>query len=304
MGEEKAETRGRASMLRSMTGYGRGEAGGVYHKVTVEVRSVNSRHLDINFKLPPGSWHLEPAIRKKIQARIARGRVDIFVKWEPKSPDVEPLVEVHLGRARAIKTALETLAREMGVEGTIEWQTLASMRDLWEIKEPPVDQEEETLMRALEMALDGLEEMRVSEAKALGQDLLARAQWIQRRIGELRARVPEVLDSSLAKWRERVRLLSKEAPLEESRLEQEAAILAERLDITEEIVRLEAHLERLIKTMDEQPPVGKKMEFLLQELLREINILGSKSQNLETLDLCISVKAELERMREQIQNLE
>jgi uncharacterized protein (TIGR00255 family) len=291
-------------MLRSMTGYGRGEAEGAYHRITVEMRSVNSRHLDVNLKLPPGCWYLEPAIRKEIQARLARGRVDVFVKWEPKTLDVEPLVEIHLGRARAIKNALDTLGREMGVEGKRGWELLLGLRELWELREPALEQEQEALMRALDMALNGLEEMRESEGRILAQDLRARAQWIQGRIWELKRRSPQILSSFIAKWKERVRLLAEEGNLEESRIEQEAAIWAEKLDVTEELVRLEAHLERFLKTMEEQTPVGKKMEFLLQELFREINTLAAKSQDLEMSDVAVSIKAELERMREQVQNLE
>ncbi|MGQ9857851.1 MAG: YicC/YloC family endoribonuclease [Thermodesulfobacteriota bacterium] len=291
-------------VLRSMTGYGRFQADGRNLRAVVELRSVNSRSLDIGFRLPPGCWSLESSLRKQIQRRCHRGRIEVSVTWEALTKEDEPPVELRLGRAKAIKGALESLKEELGLPGEVDLALLASFRDLWDIREHPVEEEAQALGAALEGALRELEAMKRAEGKAIQEDLRTRANWIRTRLKEAEERAPVALENHLARWGERIRTLAREHDLDPARMEQEAALRVDRLDVQEEMVRLRIHLERLLEVMEEEPPVGKKLEFIVQEIHRELNTMGSKCMDTEISGLVVEMKAQLERMREQIQNVE
>lgn len=290
--------------MRSMTGYGRAQADGNHFRVVVEVRAVNSRHLDIGLKLPPGCWSLEPALRRLVQERCRRGRIEVLVRWESLAEVDEPLVQLHTGKAKAIKRALEALGEQLCLAGKVDLALMASFRDLWELREYSMEDEAEALSAALKGALEGLDSMRKAEGEALKEDLQARVAWMGRELREIQQQAPRAVETHVAKWKERVRLLAGEHPLDLGRMEQEAAIWVDRLDISEETVRLEIHLERFLGVLEEEPPVGKKLEFLVQEMHREVNTMGSKCMDPEISRRVVEMKAQLERMREQVQNIE
>lgn len=290
--------------MHSMTGYGRAQVDGRHLRVVAEIRSVNSRYLDLALKLPQGCWSLEAPLRKMIQKRCSRGRIDLSVRWENLQEAVEPQVRLHLGKARAVKNALEALKKELSLDGEVELALFASLGDLWELQEHGLEEEAEALQKALQEALEALDEMRRIEGEALALDLRNRAAWMLQELDCVQQRVPRALESMLARWRERVQILAAERSLDQNRMEQEAALWVDRLDISEEIVRARAHLERFLQVLTEQPPVGKKLEFILQEMHRELNTIGAKCMDSEISQRAVEMKAQLERMREQVQNLE
>lgn len=287
-----------------MTGYGRAQVEGKHLRVVAEVRSVNSRYLDLALKLPQGCWSLEASLRKMIQQRCLRGRIELTLRWESLQEAPEPQVRLHLGRARAVKNALETLQRELSLKGEMELGLFTSLKDLWELQEHGLEEEAEALQEALAEALEALDEMRTAEGEALALDLRNRAAWMLQELESIRQRVPVALEGVLARWRERVQILAANHSLDQNRMEQEAALWVDRLDISEEIVRTKVHLERFLQVLTEQSPVGKKLEFILQETHRELNTMGAKCMDSEISQKVVEMKAQLERMREQVQNLE
>ena len=290
--------------MRSMTGYGRAQIDGRYLRVVVEVRGVNSRHLDVSLKLPQGCWALEPALRKLIQQSCCRGRIEVMVRWESLDEMGEPSVRLHLGKARAIKNALENLRQELCLQGEVDLSFMGSLHDLWELQEHGPEDEAEALQEALRAALEGLDRMRRAEGGALAADLHSRAAWMTKELEMIRARAPQAVENSLRRWKERVELLAGAQSLDQARMEQEAALWVDRMDISEEVVRTAVHLERFRDILEEEPPVGKKLEFILQEIHRELNTMGSKCMDTEISRSVVEMKAQLERMREQVQNLE
>lgn len=291
-------------MLHSMTGYGQAEVNGVRHRIAVEVRSVNSRYMDLNLRLPAGGWALEPKIRKGIGDRLRRGRIDVQVRWEPLNPEEEPPVELHLGKAKAYRKALERLRETLGVEGVVDLGLMASFRDLILSREPSIDTEEEALHRALGLALDSLEAMRIVEGKAIQSDMEERLASMEQELEGLEILAKRVLEGHLGKWRERLQILMGEQRLDQGRVEQEMAIWVDRLDVTEELVRLKSHLQQFRTLMGEDDPVGRRLEFLLQEMHREANTLGVKANDAEVSQRIAGLKAQIERLREQVQNVE
>jgi uncharacterized protein (TIGR00255 family) len=287
-----------------MTGYGKAQADGLRHCLVVEVRSVNSRHLDVSLRLPAGAWALEPAIRKRIQERFRRGRIELQVRWEPLDLQAEPAVDVQLGKARAFRRALENLREELSLPGAVDVALMASFRDLLGVREASLEEEGDALQAALEEALEALASMRGAEGRAMREDLTGRIRWLGTEVEEIQARVPRVVEAHIARWRERVSLLMGDQTLDPGRVEQEMGIWADRLDVTEELVRLNIHLERFMRMLEQEDGAGKKMEFLLQEMNREINTIGSKAMDAEVAHRVVEMKGQLERMREQIQNVE
>ncbi len=290
--------------MHSMTGYGRAQVEGKHLRVVAEIRSVNSRYLDLALKLPQGCWSLEAPLRKMIQKRCFRGRIELAVRWESLQEAAEPQVRLDLGKARAVKNALETLQRELCLTGELELSFFASLKDLWEIQEHGLEEEVEALQKAIQEALEALDEMRRAEGEALSMDLDKRAAWMLQELEFIRQRAPEALENLLARWRERVQVLAAQPNLDQGRMEQEAALWVDRMDISEEILRTGVHLERFLQVLKEQPPVGKKLEFILQETHRELNTMGAKCMDSEISQKVVEMKAQLERMREQVQNLE
>ncbi len=290
--------------MNSMTGYGRAQVPGKHLMVAVEVRSVNSRFLDLNLRLPQGCWSLEAPLRKMVQNRCHRGRIEVAVRWEKLEEAEQPEIRLHLGKARAVKSALDTLKKELCLMGDVELSLLASVRDLWDVQEYGLEQEAEALQEALKIALEELDAMRKAEGEALSLDLGSRAAWMGRQLEMIQQRAPQAMENFLARWKQRIQILAADTGLDQERIRQEAALWVDRADISEEIVRARVHLERFTQVLGEQPPVGKKLEFILQEIHRELNTMGSKCMDSEISQRVVEMKAELERMREQVQNLE
>jgi uncharacterized protein (TIGR00255 family) len=294
-------------MIRSMTGYGRAEASGPRLSVSVECRSVNHRHLDIALKLPRALAVYEPDARRLVQAAVERGRVDVSVTLTPAGGGSLGTLSVNTAQAREYEAAARTLADELGLTPSlrIEW-LLAQPGVLVRDAEPAVSPEEgwTLLAQALEAALADLVARREAEGKALAQELGTLHQMLEAGVALIVARVPAAQARRATRFRERVQALLSEIPVDQGRLATEVAALAERADITEELARLRVHLGELRARIDEGGTVGRPLDFLIQEINREVNTVGSKADDLEISQAVIAAKATLEKIREQVQNIE
>jgi len=292
-------------MIKSMTGYGRGKWEGDTKRVEVEMKSVNHRFCDISPRLPRRLNSLETRVGNFIRQRISRGRVEVLVTVDDSSL-AEQKLELDLDLARDIHRALKALQENLGLPGEIRLETLANFKDIFTRKEVETDLEKEwvSVLAALEGALNGLDAMRRDEGLALRQDFLKRLMAIEGMIQEIEDKAPLVLRACRDRLAQRVRELSGGLQIDEARLAQEVAYLAERSDITEEIVRIRSHLIQFRDLLDLLEPAGRKMEFLLQEINREANTLSSKASDAGIAQVAVGIKSELEKIREQVQNVE
>jgi uncharacterized protein (TIGR00255 family) len=292
-------------MIKSMTGFGRGEWQGLGKRVGVEVKSFNHRYLDIFPHLPRRLNPLEAQVRNLIKQRVSRGRIEVSVQIDDFSPGEQKL-ELDLALARDYHLALKGLQEGLGIPGEIRLETLANFRDIFTRKEVETDLEEEwaSLQEALEEALTSLEQMRRDEGLTLREDFLSRLKALGEMVQEIEEKAPLTLRACRDRLAERVQELSGGIPIDEGRLAQEVAYLAERSDIAEELVRIRSHLSQFREMLDHSDPVGRKLEFLLQEINREANTIGSKASDAGIAQEAIAIKSELEKIREQVQNVE
>jgi uncharacterized protein (TIGR00255 family) len=290
--------------LRSMTGYGAASAPIRSGRVTVEVRSVNQRFLDVRVSAPReyGSW--EESCREIVRQHVARGRVELFV-GRVAPPSARWRVVLNVAGARDHAAAWRRLTRELGLRGALE-PALFRTPEIFQTVEIPGDVRGElpAATRALRRALTRLDAARRREGTHLAHDMRGRVARLAAIAGTLRRRTAGAPAALQARLVERMRALLDGAPVDPARIAQEAAHLAERTDVTEELVRLGSHLAALRDLLGTGGPIGKQIEFLLQEVHREINTVGSKVQSLEVTRLVVEAKGEVERLREQVQNVE
>jgi len=292
-------------MIRSMTGFGRRQASWQDGSVTVEMRSVNHRFLEIACRLPRPLSHLEDAFKKAIQQRCARGRIDITVTVQGGKGRTGS-VNLDQPLAKQYHQALRTLKKSLKLSGSIDLALMAGLRDVVSISDQPTEDPKlaKTVQQLTTTALIDLEDMRTREGKALAEDMRARIQTIRGRQTLIAGRSPLLAQEVFNRMKVRVeKLLGSEIP-DPSRLYQELAVYADRGDITEEIVRLDSHMIQFEQTLNRTESVGKTLDFLLQEIGREVNTIGSKANDAEIAGHVVQMKAELERIREQVQNVE
>jgi uncharacterized protein (TIGR00255 family) len=292
-----------------MTAYGRGEAESASQKWMIELRSVNHRFLELYLNLPRHLWALEDRFRKLIKARLSRGRVEMQLSWESRA---EKSLTLKLDTALVlnIRQVLEELRQIGNTPESLRLEHFLHFTDLIVTKEQAnqdLEMEEnwEALSQAVNQALDQLEQMRAAEGAALAAGLGGHLEDIRREVGRINEQAPALPQL----WRERVtarlaELFPEGPPVDETRLTQEVALMAERRDLAEELARLESHLSQFQQTLAGEGPVGRKQEFLLQEMLREANTIGSKAADLSISQEVLEIKGSLERLREQVQNIE
>ncbi|TDJ15567.1 MAG: YicC family protein [Deltaproteobacteria bacterium] len=296
-------------MIRSMTGFGRAsfEVDGLHFDV--EVRSVNHRYLNTRVRLPRLIGSFEAEVRSRIQSRFDRGKIDLSVNT-PGGGAPQPQLDVDIEAVRQYVKAAAALQAEAQVEGTLNVNTLLALPGVARFDESEIDVEllRDALFGATDAALDQLDSMRCSEGEALERDLQSRLGRVGELTHSLEGRAGEVQIAVRARLRKRAEQLEQETGLLDSaRLHQEVVLAADRLDITEEIVRLRSHVEqfqRFLAGADAGEPVGRRLDFLLQEFGREANTIGSKGCDAPIAHEIIELKAEIERMREQVQNVE
>lgn len=292
-------------MLHSMTAFGRGEAEADGYRFTVEVRSVNHRFCDIQVKLPRKYGVFEEEIRKRVAAAFSRGRIEVIVLADEAREKAEHLtVDVELTRTYA--RLLRSLQEQLGLAEDLRLEALLTFRDIFTVREDEESHKRTwtVLFRALEGAVTACLRMRAEEGAAMAADLSRRLQHLAELVGEIETRAPVVVQEARDRLRERIQTLLGAIAVDEGRLALEVAVIADRGDITEEVVRLRSHLQQFRDQLEAEGPRGRQLEFLLQEMHREINTVGSKANDLAIAQRVIQAKAELERVREQVQNVE
>ncbi|HBP37935.1 MAG TPA: YicC family protein [Clostridiales bacterium] len=295
-------------MPNSMTGYGRGEFATDDRRVTVEIKSINNRYCDVQIRLPRVLNALEGKVRDLVTNRLARGKIEVSIAYADNRAQAYQ-VNCDLGLAKAYADALRQVA---GAAGSLERpsaSTIVRFNDVLRVEAAQVDPEEtwHLLETAMQKALDNLTVMRAEEGSRLAADMVSRIERIEAERLNIAVRAPEVP----VLYRERLQIRITEllgdrasALVDEQRLAAEIALYADKCSIDEELVRLKSHLESFLSILAEPDPVGKKLDFLVQEINREINTIGSKANDLQLTDRVVFLKSELEKIREQVQNLE
>lgn len=291
-------------MIRSMTGYGKGEASDQRGRCVAEIRTVNNRYGEITLKMPRGFLAYEHDVRKAVGSRVRRGKADLFVQWDPASGEVVA-PPINLQAAKGYHQAFQNLAHELHISADIPLALIVAQKQV--LQESSAEEPEnllELVVQAVHRALDALDLMRLREGDALVTDLGGRRGDLAGMVALVRERAPQVVHEYHEKLQQRLSKLLAGTELNPDRMNQEVAMMADRSDITEELVRLESHFVQFDETLTLQEPVGRKLDFLMQEINREVNTIGSKANDAAITTLVVQMKAELEKMREQIQNIE
>lgn len=293
-------------MVRSMTGFGRGTCNENGKEFTVEIKSVNHRYIDFYIKLPRQIAYLEERVREVVSKSIFRGKVDIFVSFEDRSEDSR-CVALDEALAGAYIQAIEKLKDRFGLKDDLSISLVSRFPDVLKIEKTEADEEQlwSILNKALGAAVTSLIQMREKEGNELRGSLLKKADYMEEIISQITNRSPEVVIEYKQKLENRIKELLNQQTIDENRLAMEVAIFADRCGIDEELVRLGSHLTQLRDILNiKQQPVGRKLDFLVQEINREINTIGSKSNDIIITKNVLELKSETEKIREQIQNME
>ena len=292
-------------MIRSMTGFGQKQAPWQDGPITVEMRSVNHRYLEIACRLPRPLHGLEESLKKAVQQRCTRGRVEVTVSIQG-AKGRGGLISLDQPMAKQYHQALRRLKTSLKLPGSIDVALIAGLRDVLTMSDQPADDPElaKLVLQLAEEAVDQMHGMRKREGMVLAEDIRGRIQILKDQRSAVAARAPIVLEEGFERMKQRIeKLLGGEAP-DVPRLHQELALYADRGDITEEIVRLDSHMLQFEDQLKHAESVGKTLEFLLQEMGREVNTIGSKANDAVIAGHVVQMKAELERIREQVQNVE
>ena len=292
-------------MIRSMTGYGKQSLNVEKREYQVEIKSVNHRYLDINIKLPKSISYLEDTIKKEISAKIKRGKIDVFITFENNSQEGKNIT-INKELAKLYIEQLKELAQEEKILNNIEVMDIAKLPDILIVKNDEDDEKiQNELIEVVQGAISKIIEMKNIEGNKIEQDLLQRIDKIENKIVEISAKSTGLIEEYVVKLEKRIKEILKTEELDKSRLVQEVVIYADKCSIEEEVTRLKSHIyqfRNLISNNNET--IGKKLDFLIQEMNRETNTIGSKANNLEITNGVIDIKTELEDIREQIQNIE
>lgn len=293
-------------MIKSMTGYGRGKAGNEKVCIELESRSINHRYLDIRLRMPKEFSFLEGRIRKVLQKRFSRGHFDLFINIIP-SGDTSRKVRFDRELAQQFIETLREASQQFSLNDQVQLSSLVQFRELFTVEEPVYEQEalQQLVDAALSSSLDTLSQMRGEEGRVICGEIGARLDEIAGLIAEIEQHVPQIAQEYRQRLRKKVSDLIEGVKVDEDRLLQEVVFYAERSDVTEELVRLKCHIDQFRSFLDEATDsVGKKLDFLVQEMNREANTIGSKSNDIGITQKIVVIKSELEKIREQVQNVE
>ena len=291
--------------MQSMTGFGRSEVQDEKLQFTIEMRSVNHRYLDISLRYPRGYAALETRMKQLIGGYFTRGRIEVTVAQQTLAASDRAVTLDH-ALAQQYHRALNQLQETLRLPGTVDLNMLLTLREILKIDEVETDIEDvwKLMQAAFEQASEALQRMRLQEGAFLADDLRQRLELIGRHVNAVRQRAPLVATAYRERLEERIAEIFDVHQFDPDRLHQEAILLAERADVAEELTRLDAHLQAMSELLEAEGAIGRKIEFLLQEVNREVNTIGSKSNDAEISRMVVEMKSELERMREQIQNVE
>lgn len=292
-------------MIKSMTGFGAGDAETADFKVHIEVKAVNQRFLETNYHMPYSMNMFENQLTKKIKEYASRGKLDINIRFQDLR-DKAVTVKVDKGLVAAYGQALQEISSQLELSAPVTAAQIASYPDVLKMNEENADLEaaQPVLMQAMEQALESFVAMREAEGQNIQRDLLARIGTLENFVGELEKLAPEIV----AAYRQRLENLLREylakEDIEESRIIQEVALFTDKVNYTEETVRLRSHFDQFRQIITAGEPVGRKLDFLIQEMNREINTVASKANSAGAAQFVVDVKSEIEKIREQIQNIE
>ena len=292
-------------MIKSMTGFGAGDAETADFKVHIEVKAVNQRFLETNYHMPYSMNMFENQLTKKIKEYASRGKLDINIRFQDLR-DKAVTVKVDKGLVAAYGQALQEISSQLELSAPVTAAQIASYPDVLKLNEENADLEaaQPVLMQAMEQALESFVAMREAEGQNIQRDLLARIDTLENFVGELEKLAPEIA----AAYRQRLENLLREylakEDIEESRIIQEVALFTDKVNYTEETVRLRSHFDQFRQIITAGEPVGRKLDFLIQEMNREINTVASKANSAGAAQFVVDVKSEIEKIREQIQNIE
>jgi uncharacterized protein (TIGR00255 family) len=292
-------------MIRSMTGFGRGNSEKDGKSFTIEIKSVNHRYFETNIRMPRVLIAFEDKIRKIIGEKVKRGKLDVFVtQGSYDKEDVEACLNEKL--AQSYINCFQILKERYGLDGDISVDTIARLPEVITLKQKEEDVSEtfEQIEESLTKALEALLFMREKEGEKLLADVMCKCNLINNLVESVKERAPLVVGEYKVKLTQRLNALNKEVEFDENRVSMEIAIFADKVGIDEEIVRLNSHIEQMRETLIIDEPIGRKLDFIIQEMNRETNTIASKANDLEILNTVISMKSEIEKIREQIQNIE
>ena len=292
-------------MIKSMTGFGRCEIQKESRKFTVELKSVNHRYLDVNIRMPKKLNFFESAIRTLLKSYANRGKVDIFITYEDLS-QAQVSVKYNAVLAAEYLKYLKQMEEEFGLENDVRISTLSRYPEVFTMEEQSEDEEElwNGLKEALEGAFAQFVETRQTEGENLKKDILSKLDILSEHIGFIEERSPQIVTEYRAKLEDKMKELLADTQIEESRIASEVILFADKICTDEEVVRLKSHISHMRNTLEEKDEIGRKLDFIAQEMNREANTILSKANDIEVSDHAISLKTEIEKIREQIQNIE
>ncbi len=292
-------------MVSSMTGYGRGEALKENISVVVELRSVNHRYFEFSSRIPRGYAFLEDKLKTFCQQRITRGKVDLFLTLDVSASD-NVVIEINHSLASGYVNAIKELSETYEINDGLSAINLSRFPDLFTVKSQAIDEDTvwSVVEEATSFALDGFTAMRAKEGKKLYDDVKSRVETILEKVAFVEERSPETVRAYREKLETRIREMLADAMVDEGRLLTETAIFADKVAVAEETVRLRSHIKQLMELLESDIAVGRKLDFIVQEMNREANTIGSKAQDIEIAHTVVDIKAEIEKIREQIQNIE
>ena len=292
-------------MIRSMTGYGRSELLTDTCRIAVEIKSVNNRYLDINIKMPRQLNQLEAQIRAELKKSMRRGKVDVYISYEDLT-ESNMEVKYNARIAQEYWKYLQQMAKDFGIENDVRVSSLARFPDVFSMEEEPVDPEGiwENLQRALAEAAQMFDAARVREGEFLKNDLTGKLEEMLEHVQFISGKAPALVEEYRASLRTRVAELLEASNIDESRIAQEVTIYADKVCVDEELVRLRSHIEATMEELTRGGSVGRKLDFIAQEMNRESNTILSKSDDREVSDHAIELKTSVEKIREQVQNIE
>ena len=297
--------KGIITLVKSMTGYGRAVETVGGREFTVEVRSVNNRYLDCTVKLPRSLSFAEDTVKQAVKNTISRGKVDVFVSTRSEGGD-DVTVSLNETVVEGYLAAMEQMAQRYGIKNDVSVSVLASMNDVFTLDKPQVDEQQLLcdLMQVVHRALEGYDAMRKTEGQALEQDLRSRGRTILDLVAAVEAGSAQTVIDYRTRLENKLREVLENTSIDESRILTEAAIFADKVAVDEETVRLRSHLDQMNAMLTTGGAVGRKLDFLLQEMNREANTIGSKCSDVRLARVVVDIKAELEKIREQTQNIE
>ena len=290
-------------MIRSMTGFGAADSEDENFRVTVEIRAVNQRFLDLTFRMPRGFFHYEEEMTRRIKEKLTRGKVEISINFQDFRENAAAL-RVDMPLVKAYYNALNEISNALNLPKTESATQIAAYPGALIADEASLDGVENVLYKALSDALESLDSMRLREGGRIEKDFLIRVDELQKMVNSAQELEKIVVDAHRERLKSTVKEILGDIPYDEGRLLQEVAIYADKVNYTEEIVRLKSHIHQFKNLLETNEPCGRKLDFLIQEMNREANTIGSKGNNKEVSRLVVDMKAEIEKLREQAQNIE